>query len=180
VGGAAEDLMRIYEDGPETLRLTHRAFTAADAEALFALNSNPEVMRYTGEPRAESVEAMRTAIADYPDFNTVGFGRWACVLNETERIIGFCGLKHLSDIGEVDIGFRFLPEFWGRGLATEAAGACLEFGFETIGLSRIVGLVLPDNLASVRVLEKIGMDPDGEMQLDGERVLRFATTRSGS
>lgn len=166
--------MRVYRVGPETEHLTHRAFEVGDAAAMYALNSHPEVMRYTGEAPVASVEAAREAIAAYPDFEAVGYGRWACVLKETGGVIGFCGLKWLEDLGEVDIGFRFLPEFWGRGLGTEAASACLRFGFETIGLGRIIGLVLPANGASVRVLEKIGMSREGEIALDGMRVVRFA------
>lgn len=155
----------------------HRAFEVGDAGALFALNSDPEVMRYTGEAPARSIEAVREAIIEYPDFEAVGYGRWACVLKETGRIVGFCGLKHLDDLGETDIGFRFLPRYWGRGLATEAASACLGYAFQSIGLARVIGLVMPANPASVRVLGKIGMRPEGEIDLDGERVLRFAATR---
>lgn len=154
--------MKRYITGPETERLIHRPFVTADAEAAYALNGNPDVMRYTGEPLLKSVDEARRFIAAYPDFDEVGYGRWACVLKSTESVIGFCGLKYLPKIDEVDIGFRFLPEYWGRGLATEACAACLDFGFRTIGLQRIVAFVMPANAASVRVLEKNGMTFDGE------------------
>lgn len=169
--------MTSYRIGPETERLVLRAMTVEDADAFFALNSHPEVMRYTGEPPIGSVEESRRAIAEYPDFDTVGFGRWAAVLKESGAMIGFCGLKHLADLDEVDIGFRFLPEYWGQGLATEAALATLGFGFGTIGLERIIGLVMPENGASVRVLEKIGMVEDGEIAYEGVRALRYAVCR---
>lgn len=169
--------MKDFRTGPVTERLVHRAMTVEDAAALHALNSDPEVMRYTGEPPMGSVEEARRAIAEYPDFETVGFGRWGCVLKDTGAMIGFCGLKHLPDLDEVDIGFRFLPEYWGRGLGTEAARATLAFGFATIGLERIIGLVMPENGASVRVLEKIGMNEDGELDYDGVRAVRYHITR---
>lgn len=169
--------MTSYRIGPETARLVLRAMTVEDAVAFHALNSHPEVMRYTGEPPMGSVEEARRAIAEYPDFDTVGFGRWAAVLKESGAMIGFCGLKHLADLDEVDIGFRFLPEYWGQGLATEAALATLGFGLSTIGLARVIGLVLQENGASVRVLEKIGMVADGEIDYEGLRALRYSTGR---
>ncbi len=165
--------MNVHRIGPTTLRLEHRALTVADAEFFFRLNSHPDVMRFTGEPPLGSVDEARDALAHYPDFEEHGYGRWGCVLRETGALIGFCGLKRLTDLGEVDIGYRFLPEFWGRGLATEACSACLGFGFDTLGLERIIALVMPGNAASVRVLEKCSMRPDGEIEYCGTRALRF-------
>lgn len=170
--------MTTHQVGPETKRLHHRALTPADADAFFALNSNPEVMRYTGEPPLESVEAAREAIENYPDFQTIGYGRWGCVLKKTQQLIGFCGLKYLADLGVVDIGYRFLPEFWGQGLATEAALASIQFGFETLELERIEAFVLPQNAGSIRVLEKVEMQPDGTQQFDDLMALRYAIERS--
>ncbi|QDV84510.1 GNAT family N-acetyltransferase [Stieleria magnilauensis] len=169
--------MKHYRTGPETKRLHHRAFTVDDAEAFFVLNSNPDVMRFTGELLVPSLEVAIEAIAGYPDFDEVGYGRWACVLKKTQTVIGFCGLKYLPDLDAVDLGYRFLPEFWGQGIATEACRANLEFGFRELRLDQIVGLVLPDNAASIRVLEKVGMQPEGDMVYDGMKVLRFAKRR---
>ncbi len=171
--------MRQYRTGPETRRLRHRAFTVGDAEAFFALTSHPEVIRFTGEPPLPSVDAAREAIASYPDWDTVGYGRWASVLKETRAVIGFCGLKYLPKLDAVDVGYRFLPEYWGRGLATEACRASLDFGFTTLRLEQIIGLVLPENAASIRVLEKVGMQADGEVVYDGESALRYSMTRRG-
>ena len=165
--------MNIYRIGPQTQRLDHRALTVDDAEAFFALNSHPEVMRYTGEPPLQSVEQAREAIKNYPDFDTVGYGRWACVLRDTDTIIGFCGLKYLHDLDAVDIGFRFFPKYWGQGLATEAATACMTFGFDTLHLDRIIGLVLPENKASIRVLEKTGLHRTGTISFDGETADQY-------
>jgi ribosomal-protein-alanine N-acetyltransferase len=170
--------MPVYRVGPETPRLVHRAFVEEDANAFYALNGNREVMRLTGEEPLESVEQARAAIAGYPDFDTVGFGRWACVLKETGDVIGFCGLKHLPELDAVDVGYRFLPEYWGRGIATEACAASLQFGFDIIGLEEILALVLPQNRASLRVLEKGGMRPDGTVDYLGQMALRYVATRS--
>ena len=164
--------------GPETERLQLRAFEPDDASAFFELNSHPEVLRYTGEPALESVAEARAAIESYPDFRTVGYGRWGCVLKSEQRVVGFCGLKYLEDLDEVDLGYRFLPEYWGMGLATEACVASVAFGFATLGLSEIIGLVLPENKASIRVLEKAGMTFEGSMDYLGSEVLRYAVKAS--
>ncbi|MEZ5977719.1 MAG: GNAT family N-acetyltransferase [Planctomycetota bacterium] len=170
--------MRSYRTGPTTPRLTLRAMVPDDAAAFHALNSNAEVMRYTHEPLSKSVEIARERIRAYPDFDTIGYGRWACVLRETGAVIGFCGLKWLDDLEETDVGYRFLPEHWGRGLATEACAASIRFGFEEIGLERIIGLTLPENQGSIRVLEKCGLEFEGEIEFDGITARRFAIDRA--
>jgi len=170
--------MNTYRSGPETERIEHRAFTLNDCEAFYRLNSHPEVMRFTGEPPISSLQEARQAVADYPDFDTVGYGRWACVLKETRAVIGFCGLKYLPDLNEVDVGFRFLPEYWGQGIATETCSACIAFGFDVLNLNRILGLVLTENEASIRVLEKCGMTRHGEIMYDGECALKYEILRS--
>jgi RimJ/RimL family protein N-acetyltransferase len=170
--------LKAHTIGPETERLLHRVFVPEDAEAFFRLKSDLDVIRLTGDPPIESVDASRAAITAHPDFGTVGYGRWACVLKETNRIIGFCGLKYLPEFDVVDIGYRFFPEFWGRGVATEACIASLSFGFDTLQLDKIVGFVLPANAGSIRVLEKIGMRHDGEVEYDGLLALRYSIERS--
>jgi ribosomal-protein-alanine N-acetyltransferase len=162
-----------YRTGPETERLVLRAFEPEDAEALFELRTDPEVTRYTGEPPPRSLDEVRREISAYPDFERYGFGRWACVYKPDRRIIGFAGLKFLEEIGEVDLGYRFLPTYWGRGLATEAATASIDFGFRTLGLEYIIGLVMHENTASIRVLEKVGMELEGPFEYFGEEVLRY-------
>jgi [ribosomal protein S5]-alanine N-acetyltransferase len=163
-----------YSDGPETARLIHREFVADDAAVAFRLRSETDVIRYTREIPIESIAAAREAIIAYPDFETTGFGRWACVLKSTGQVIGFCGLKYLPELDAVDIGYRLLPEFWGQGLATEACRATLAFGFETIKLNEIIGLVMPENKASIRVMEKVGMTPEGLIQYDGDDAIKYS------
>lgn len=165
--------MNVYRNGPETDRLIHRAFSASDAEAFLNLNSDQQVMKYTCEPLLQSLAEARRCILDYPDFDEIGFGRWACVLKSNQTVIGFCGLKYLPDLQTVDVGYRFLPEYWGQGLATEACIASLNFGLMTIKLPEIIGLVLPDNTASIRVLQKAGMGLEGEFQYDGVKALKY-------
>lgn len=154
--------------------------TLEDADAFFRLNSHPDVMRYTGEPPLPSVEAAREAIAGYRDWDDPGYGRWACVLRDEGAMIGFCGLKFLPELGETDIGYRLHPDYWGRGLATEAARATLHYGFETLDLEEIVALVLPGNAASVRVLQKLRMERGEDITYFDERVQRWSITRGSA
>jgi RimJ/RimL family protein N-acetyltransferase len=74
---------------------------------------------------------------------------------------------------EVDLGYRFLPQYWGRGLATEASVVCLAYGFDVLGLERIIGITMPENLASMRVLEKVGMERQEPILCEGEPAELF-------
>ena len=85
-----------------------------------------------------------------------------------------CGLKYLSDLNAVDVGYRFMPEYWGNGIATEACIASLDFGFGRLALNEIIGIVMPENTASIRVLEKSGMQFRRHFEYDGFHVARFA------
>jgi len=165
--------MEVYRTGPTTERLTMHAMTEDDAEAFFRLNSNAEVMRFTHEPLMQSVEEARDAIASYPDFDRYGYGRWGCFLKTGGPTIGFCGLKFLPEFDAVDIGYRLMPEYWGRGLATEAARATIAFGFATLKLDQIIALTIKENIGSIRVLEKIGMRGDGTVEYDGVCPLKY-------
>ncbi|MEP3482029.1 MAG: GNAT family N-acetyltransferase [Fuerstiella sp.] len=165
-----------YSNGPETRRISHRELTSADAKFFYQLNSHPDVMQFTGDQILCNEDQARHALQHYPDFNEVGYGRWGCVLKTNQQLIGFCGLKYLPEQDAVDLGYRFFPEYWGQGLATEAASACLGFGFQTIGLHQILGIALPENLASIRVLTKLGMKRDGDFVEGNLRAHRYVCT----
>ncbi len=163
----------------ETERLGMRRYHPDDAEMFLALFSDPEVMRYIpNELAPDNVDEMRQMLVDYPDYKKHGFGRWSCILKETGRFIGFTGLKFLEDFGgEVDLGYRFFREFWGRGIATEAGLASLSYGFDVLGLQRVIGLALPENIASKRVLEKCGMSFERHATYDGQEVAVYAVEK---
>ncbi|MGV3609838.1 MAG: GNAT family N-acetyltransferase [Fluviicola sp.] len=141
----------------ETPRLTLREMTPEDAESAYILNSDPEVLKYTGDNPFESVEEAREFLEKYESYKKYGFGRWAVILKETGEYLGWCGLKYIPELDEFDIGYRLMKKFWGKGYATEAAEACLKLGFGQFGMKTIVGRAMPENGASVRVLEKIGL-----------------------
>lgn len=147
----------------ETERLLLRTFSEKDASLVYLLNHDPDVTRFTGDPVRDEIHALEVLQkAILPQYALYGFGRWAVHTKSlpgpvSAGFIGWCGLKMRPEVNEIDLGYRFLKESWGKGYATEAAAACLRFGFEKIGIKRIVGRALPANLASIRVLEKCGM-----------------------
>lgn len=141
----------------ETERLLLRESVVDDAEDLFAMTSDSEVMKYTGDVAFRSVAHTRELIRNYEDYEKNSYGRWTTIIKATNEIIGWCGLKYIKEINETDIGFRFMKKFWNLGYATEASIACLELGFSKFNLQQIVGQVYKENGASIRVLEKIGM-----------------------
>jgi RimJ/RimL family protein N-acetyltransferase len=101
------------------------------------------------------------------DYATYGYGRFACVWKETGEVIGFSGVKYVPEIGDTELGYRFLPEHWGKGLATEAGRASIEFARADLGLARLVALVHPDNVASARVLAKLGFAVERQTRFSG-------------
>lgn len=160
----------------ETERLLLREIADEDAPGIHAMNLDPEVNRYTGDGPFESVDATRAFYEKYRRevYGVHGFGRWTVIEKETGAFAGWCGLKRVE--GEVDLGFRFAREFWGRGYATEAARACVEHGFGELNLDRIVAWSHPDNAASLRVLTKLGFQRYGKSTIEGMPVLLFDLT----
>ncbi len=152
----------------ETERLVLRTFTLEDAPLLFELNSDPSVTVYTLDlmkDMATAEKVLKESII--PQYGLYHHGRWAVHLKSHLEFLGWCGLKYHPERDEVDLGYRFRKLFWGKGYATEAARACIDFGFHQLDLQKIIGRALPGNLASIRVLEKTGMTYAGEETIDG-------------
>jgi RimJ/RimL family protein N-acetyltransferase len=141
----------------ETPRLVLREFTIDDAYKIWELNSDPEVIKYTGDPPFETIEKAREFLLNYKDYEKNGIGRWAVITKASNSFIGWCGLK-FNEQNLVDLGFRFFRKEWNKGYATEAAHACLEYGFVQLDLKEIIGRVARQNKASIKVLEKLSMD----------------------
>lgn len=145
----------------QTPRLILRELTIEDAENFYELNLNPKVVQFTGDVPFQSVSEAEEFLRNYNPYQEYGYGRWAVIEKESGEFIGWCGLK--LEEKETDIGFRFFEQYWNIGFATESAKACLEYGFNELDLEEIVGRAMKENLASIRVLEKIGLRYVGEM-----------------
>jgi RimJ/RimL family protein N-acetyltransferase len=141
---------------PETDRLYFREFTLADAQLLYEMHQDPAITRYTGDPIPwDSVGLVEQILKDaiIPQYKNK-IGRWATFIKDGDVFIGWCGLKDVD--GEVDLGYRFIQQYWGKGYATEAAQAVLEYGIRN-NIRHIIGRAAVANVASVKVLERIGM-----------------------
>ncbi len=147
----------------ETSRLILRQFTETDASFVWQLNTAPGVLQFIPESipgSFEDAEIMLTEII-LPQYKN-SLGRWAVYLKENNKFIGWCGFKRMIENNEIDLGYRFIPPAWGNGYATEAAKATLEYGLNTLKLKKIIAHAHADNIASQKILEKIGMQFIGE------------------
>ena len=151
----------------ETERLLLRTFTTEDARLIYELNNDPDDTRFTGDPITDIAHAQQVLEqVILPQYVLYNHGRWAVHTKPDLEFIGWCGLKKRPERNEIDLGYRFLKSTWGKGYATEAAFACIKYGFEKLGLKRIVGRAMPGNIASLKVLEKCGMTYIGEDMVD--------------
>lgn len=164
----------------QTPRLLLRRFTNSDEDAasILSMNSLPEVLQYLHEPLLRDIDHAKEILNGHilPQYQN-NLGRWAVHLKETNEFIGWCGLKHRPERNEIDLGYRFLPSAWGKGYATEAAKACLDFGFETLQLEKINACAHIENIASLAILEKIGMQYTGDDIVDDCPVKCFEALR---
>ena len=143
----------------ETNRLLLRPMTDADVDAVFALRSDADVMRYIREPQVRA-EAERWVKLVSSKWESDGVGLCAVILKETNELIGWCGLWILAETGEREVGYAIAKNYWKQGFAAEAAEGSLEYGFTKLKLPKIVACANPDNTGSRRVMEKIGMTFD--------------------
>lgn len=146
----------------ETERLLLRELLPTDDVGMFELDSNPQVHIYLGNKPVTSIEQVREAIANIrQQYLENGIGRWAVILKETNEFIGWSGLKLEKNVNGYqtfyDLGYRFIQKHWGKGYAYETAKAFVDFGFNDMKLEKINAYADFDNLASRRVLEKVGM-----------------------
>ena len=146
-----------------TSRLALRRFTPDDLDLIVRMYGDPDVTRYLGgaKTRAQAEDVMRHRILAYYDEHP-GFGVWATIERATGTCLGCHVLNHIQGEELIQVGYILFKEAWGRGFATEGAQALLRYGFLERGLPQIVAITDLDNVASQRVLEKIGLDRRGE------------------
>jgi RimJ/RimL family protein N-acetyltransferase len=155
----------------ETNRLILRHQVVEDLTALWALYCNPQITKYIPDAtrsRAEAQEELEWHMHGHPKYPELGL--WATIQKETGKFIGRCGLLPWTIDGqrEVEVAYTIAQEYWGQGLGTEAARGILEYGFTTLHLSRLICLIDPENIASQRVAEKIGMKLEKKVEgIDG-------------
>jgi [ribosomal protein S5]-alanine N-acetyltransferase len=154
----------------ETDRLRLREFEIADDAFLLRLLNEPSWLRFIGDRGVRSLEDAGRFIETRlrPSYAQNGFGLWCVVPKDSGEPAGMCGLLRRDTLPDVDVGFAFLPEAWGKGYASEAASAVLAHARDVLGMRRVLAITFPDNQASIRVLERIGMRREGTIRLPGE------------
>ncbi len=161
----------------ETQRLLLRTFELNDAFHLLQLNSDPYVIKHTGDVPFTDLSAAEQFIRGYDQYNSFNMGRWVVELKLDGQFLGWCGLKYTPESNEVDLGFRFFRKFWNRGFASESAKACLDYGFFKLGIQNIVARARKSNQASIRVLEKIGMRFLEDFDFEGFEGKKYFLTK---
>jgi RimJ/RimL family protein N-acetyltransferase len=163
----------------ETDRLILRWLSTDDAEFILGLLNEPSFLRFIGDKGVRTLDDARNYILNGPVdmYNRLGFGLYLTELKDGGLPIGICGLIKRDGLEDADIGFAFLPKFWAKGYAYEAAAAVLAYGKTALGLNRIVAITSPDNHASARLLEKLGLRFERTIRLskDAEEVRLFVS-----
>jgi RimJ/RimL family protein N-acetyltransferase len=162
----------------KTERLVLRQLSARDAPFILRLLNEPSWLKHIGDKGVRAVGDAQRYIENGPMemYGRLGFGLYLVRLTASDEPIGMCGLLKRETLEDVDLGFAFLPEFWGRGYAREAAAAVLSYARDTLGLTRIVAITGRSNEASRRLLEKLGFELERTIQFgtDGEELLLYS------
>jgi len=163
----------MYSIDIKTNNLILRDLRFEDLEGMFEMDSNPLVHKYLGKKPLKSISESKKQIESIQEqYKKFGIGRWAVLLKSTSEFIGWSGLKFNTDIALnhhthfYDIGYRFIPRYWGNGFATESATVALNFGFKELNIKTIYGIAECDNKASNKVLKKLGLRFKNQFLID--------------
>ena len=159
-------------------RFNLRPFNLDDVDPLFQILGVPGVLSYFPNPDPpEKVRVRKLIEGQIEHWQDHGFGWWVVELRSDRKLIGWSGLQYLPETDEIEIGYLLAKPHWGKGLATETAKIGLEFGFETLELMEIIGIVHPENIPSQRVLEKIGLLYIEEAEYFGMKCYKYKIER---
>ena len=153
-----------------TERLLLRKIDTSDAPFILRLLNEPSFLQFIGDKGVRSLDDARQYILNGPvaSYQKHGFGLYLVTLESNNTPMGMCGLLKRESLHDVDIGFAFLPEFWNKGYALEAAGAVMIYGKDVLKLPRIVAITNKDNHASAKLLNRIGLRFDRLITIDGD------------
>lgn len=157
----------------ETERLYLRKFTLKDASALFKLNSNPNVLKYTGDVPFKNISEAEIFIKNYSHYDDYNMGRWAVCEKRQGELIGWCGLKYHPNEDFIDVGYRFFEKHWNNGYATEATKGVLSYAFNKLRIQDVYAYANKNNNASIAVAKKAGLQFLKEELHDGQLTQIF-------
>lgn len=155
-----------------TARLTIRRFSLADGAFIVQLVNQPSWLQWIGNRNVHTLNDAETYLSSGPLSMYERYGVGLCGVELAGKLIGMAGLIKRSPEAEIDLGYAFLPEYWGQGYATEVAQALLNYAINTIKLPRIIATTQLENQQSIKVLERIGMQFEGIIH-EGEKSLRL-------
>jgi RimJ/RimL family protein N-acetyltransferase len=161
----------------ETARLFLRKFNENDIDAVFAMRADRDVMRFIREPQTDRAEAESWVKLVSSRWETEKIGFCAVIEKSSGQFVGWCGLWRLKETDEVEVGYALRKDFRGRGFAVEASEAFLIYGFETLKLKEIVAVARPENRASWRVMERLGMTYDYTGKFYERDLVHYSITR---
>jgi ribosomal-protein-alanine N-acetyltransferase len=164
----------------ETLRLEFTLFGEGDFDELYRLDSDSRVMKYIADGKPASREATAQRLERFLRYPTLypDLGVWRAARRDNGAYIGWFALNYAGKTTDIEVGYRLLPRAWGRGFATEGAMALVDYGFDDLGLDRIIGVTHPANKASQRVLRKAGLEDVGWGRYYDRRLRLFAAQRN--
>jgi RimJ/RimL family protein N-acetyltransferase len=160
----------------QTERLVIRPFTLADAPFILRLLNEPSFIEHIADKGVRTLAQAEDYLLQGPlaSYATHGHGLWMVQHREGGAPMGMCGLIKRDTLHHVDLGYAFVPEFWGQGYAREAAAACLVYGRDTLELKRLLAIVSPGNASSIRLLEALDFLATGRMEMaPGDEVLVY-------
>jgi [ribosomal protein S5]-alanine N-acetyltransferase len=165
----------------ETERFVIRPLREDDAEAMHEVWSDPETMLFPPSAPSASLDETRGRVRRHIERQReFGLSLWAVEERESGDVVGVCGLFPVGGTGpDVEVAYHISRRHWNRGVATESARACVEAGLAA-GLPEILAFAFPENAASLRVMEKIGMRPYGRVRLYGTELVRYGTAPSAT
>jgi len=152
----------------KTERLRLRDFTIEDSPFILRLLNEPSFIQFIADKGVRTLDQARDYLLNGPikSYETHGHGLYAVELQGSSELIGMCGLIKREQFADIDLGYAFLPEFWSQGFALEAAAAVLAFGERSLGQTGTIALVSPDNVPSIKLLQKLGFAYSREIKMD--------------
>jgi ribosomal-protein-alanine N-acetyltransferase len=155
----------------ETSRLKLRWLELTDADFTYQLVNDPHFLRFIGDKQVADLDGARRYIEDGPRamYRRFGFGLNRVALKDSDTAIGICGLLQRESLPYPDLGFAFLPEYRGQGYASEAADAILQHAYLILHQTQVAAIVNPDNLSSIKLLDKLGFRIDKQIQIEPNR-----------
>ena len=161
----------------ETERLFIRKLQDYDVDEIFEMRSDPEIMRYIREPQTVKEDSLKWIKMISQHWDSEGIGFCAVIEKETKDFVGWCGLWHLPNTEEIEVGYAIKPDHWRKRFATEAANRFLKYGFEDLELEKIVAVAFPENEGSQKVMKNIGMKYVGIGDFYDNKLVQYAISR---